>query len=109
MDVNHRAIASLRAYRPMAFCLPPYHALHHASPDAHFSSWITEIGRGRKLPVEVWATGSESEWLVGGGDDRAFARHARRYYFDDRVIYRHIVRAPIRSAPIQSAPPDADC
>jgi len=40
MDINHRTIERLPAYRPMFFCLPPYHALHHVHPDAHFSSWI---------------------------------------------------------------------
>lgn len=194
MDVNHRPIASLRAYRPMFFCLPPYHGLHHAFPDAHFSSWIklfdhiagsgtsfqgrrvamtgaespfgaalarelecreglivlrlahgpdrgstaspdfaerlrdvdilvlahgcqdsqdsadhgasyvaaiecfARIGRGRKLPIEVWAAGAQDGGRARADDAHGFARHARRYYFDDRVIYRHLARAPIGSA-----------
>jgi hypothetical protein len=164
--VNHKPIPCLRAYRPTFFCLPPYHALHHVSPDAHFSSWIKlfdqvtgngvsfegrrvalsgaatpfgaamqellrsrgvepiasleaggagdlrevdililadgetqqrcdesvaaierfkQTARDRQLPVEVWAVGAP------GG---RFERHARRYYVDDRVIYRHIALAP---------------
>jgi monoglucosyldiacylglycerol epimerase len=39
-DLNHRPITSLRASRPSWFCLPAYHALHHAYPKTHFSSWI---------------------------------------------------------------------
>ena len=191
-DVNHKPISTLRAYRPSWWCLPPYHALHHVSPDAHFSSWIKlfdrvagkgvsfdgrrvaitggespfggalrtllerhgvsgiaslEPGRDfdldgtarlesalhdvdililahsdggagatgrpsyvaaieqfkraasdRKLPIEVWALGSQGEWTARPQSQasRAFARHARRYYVDDRIIYRHIASAPIR-------------
>jgi hypothetical protein len=203
-DVNHKPISILRAYRPTFFCLPPYHALHHVSPDAHFSSWIKlfdhvagkgvsfegrrvaitgaaspfgaalrellerhgvkeiaalepgrdfdlpdvsrlgpvlrdadililahggtretamaancdsfvaaielfkETARDRKLPIEVWALGSEREWLApprsAGAREaarakRAFARQARRFYVDDRVIYRHIVPARIHARP----------
>lgn len=39
-DVNHRGVEALRAHRPHFFCLPEYHAWHHAHPEAHFSSWI---------------------------------------------------------------------
>jgi hypothetical protein len=39
-DLNHRPIASLRAAQPSWFCVPAYHALHHAYPETHFSSWI---------------------------------------------------------------------
>jgi len=42
-DVNHRGIEVLRAYRPMYFCAPAYHALHHVHPDAYFSSWIKTL------------------------------------------------------------------
>ena len=42
-DVNHRGIEVLRAYRPMYFCVPAYHALHHVHPDACFSSWIKTL------------------------------------------------------------------
>lgn len=39
-DVNHKEVDQLLAYKPMYFCLPEYHLLHHVYPDAHFSSWI---------------------------------------------------------------------
>jgi len=201
MDINHRSIARLRAYRPTCFCVPRYHALHHVHPDAHFSSWIKlfdhlagtgvslagrrvaitgggagfgaalcerlrergvasitvleperdfdvadasrlapvlrdvdilvlahGFGRGaaphggcgsyvaaieafarvaakRRTPIEVWGLGSEWEWWGGSNRadpgaaraGRAFARHARRYYVDDRVIYRHLVAGKLCS------------
>jgi hypothetical protein len=52
----------------------------------------------RKLPIEVWALGSQGEWTARPQSraSRAFARHARRYYVDDRIIYRHIASTPIR-------------
>ena len=174
MDINHKEIALLRAYRPLYFCVPAYHALHHVWPEAYFSSWvktldhvlgsgvwlagrrvamvgsgsefgaalrglvevrgvrgIEEIGaseagatttgqeldarlqefdvlvvadvgaaggtedaaalverfreatRGRKVPAEVWAVALEAE--------RDFAAYGRRYFFDPRLIYRHVV------------------
>lgn len=43
LDVNHRGTEKLRAYRPLYFCVPEYHALHHVHPDAHFSSWIKTL------------------------------------------------------------------
>lgn len=43
LDINHHAIASLRAHRPFYFCLPEYHAWHHAQPDAFYSSWIKTL------------------------------------------------------------------
>jgi hypothetical protein len=55
IDVNHRSIAVLSAYRPLFLCLPEYHAWHHTHPDAHFSSWI-------KLLDHLLGTGSS---LVG--------------------------------------------
>jgi len=42
-DVNHKAIDQLKAYRPMYFCVPEYHLLHHVYPSAHFSSWIKTL------------------------------------------------------------------
>jgi hypothetical protein len=59
MDINHEPIASLRAYRPSWFCLPEYHALHHAWPDAYFSSWIKTLdhllGTGAQLAGRPFA------------------------------------------------------
>jgi hypothetical protein len=58
------------------------------------------VGRARRLPVEVWAIGSEIEAHPSWGDPdleiylrskRAFARHARRYFHDGSMVYRHIV------------------
>jgi hypothetical protein len=60
----------------------------------------------RRLPPEVWAVGSEIEAYPAFGiaalapyleSKRAFARHARRYYRDDRILYRHIVPSAFRS------------
>jgi hypothetical protein len=65
------------------------------------------LGRDRRLPVEVWAMGSEIEAHPAWGDrdleiylrsKRAFARHARRYYHDDAIVYRHIVPSAYTSA-----------
>jgi len=39
-DVNHRYVDRLLAYRPLFFCLPEYHLLHHVYPNAYYSSWI---------------------------------------------------------------------
>src|SRR5262249_7329988 len=64
------------------------------------------LQRGRRFPVEVWAVGSEIECHGAFGDadlqvyldsKRAFARHARRYYYDPEILYRHIVPAAFRS------------
>ena len=197
-DINHREVPIVRAYRPTYVCMPQYHFLHHAYPDAHYSSWIKlfdhvvgagmsltgkrvlitgatgafgsalrsslqkskvkeiksfEYGtdfdsedlstlesvlsetdilvlchgstgddamtascdsyvrliecfqqatRERKLPVEVWALGSELELRRARRSDelsyarakQAFVRHARQLYTGKHVIYRHPV-APV--------------
>ncbi|MGD0677373.1 MAG: hypothetical protein ABSC94_18290 [Polyangiaceae bacterium] len=58
------------------------------------------VSRDRQLPVEVWALGSEIEAHPAWGNPdlqiylrskRAFAKHARRYFHDDEIVYRHIV------------------
>ena len=71
MDVNHRPIAVLRAHRPSVFCLPRYHALHHAFPTAHFSSWV-------KLLDCVLGTGTalEGRRVAATPGDLARARRA---------------------------------
>lgn len=59
LDLNHRPIEWLDAYRPGFTTPPAYHALHHVYPDAHFSAYTKAI-----------------DWLVGGGTqiaDRRFA------------------------------------
>jgi hypothetical protein len=42
-DVNHKHIKQLKAYKPLYFCVPEYHLLHHAYPVAYFSSWIKTL------------------------------------------------------------------
>jgi len=42
-DVNHHPVEKLAAYRPLYFCVPEYHLLHHVYPQAHFSSWIKTL------------------------------------------------------------------
>ncbi|PBP27570.1 integral membrane protein [Diplocarpon rosae] len=59
------------------------------------------------LLPEVWYVGSEAEVHPSPPGDkvmqaytaskRAFARHARKYYDDDALLYRHIVPAAFRS------------
>ena len=64
------------------------------------------LTRGRRFPVEVWAVGSEIEFHPTFGDaalrpylesKRAFARHARGYWRDRGLVYRHIVPSAFRS------------
>ncbi|HWA99083.1 MAG TPA: sterol desaturase family protein [Pirellulales bacterium] len=64
------------------------------------------LARGRRLPAEVWAVGSEIELhptfgnaeLVPYRDSkRAFARHAARLLRDPQIVYRHIVPSSFRS------------
>lgn len=42
-DINHHPIEQLKAYRPLYFCVPEYHLLHHVYPLAYFSSWIKTL------------------------------------------------------------------
>src|SRR5262249_35464074 len=39
LDINHRPVEILDAYRPSLVCPPPYHALHHVFPGAYFSAY----------------------------------------------------------------------
>ncbi len=64
------------------------------------------LTKHRRFPVEVWAVGSEIECHPAFGDPdlkvyleskRAFARHARRYYRDRDILYRHVVPSAFRS------------
>jgi hypothetical protein len=64
------------------------------------------LTQGRRLPAEIWAIGSESEIHPAFGNPdrqvyleskRAYARHARRYYSDPAIIYRHVVPAGYKS------------
>jgi hypothetical protein len=72
---------------------------------ANCDSFVAIVERFRaarrgKMPVEVWAMGSEIELHPAWGDPdlaiylrskRAFARHAKRYFHDGGLLYRHIV------------------
>ncbi|MBS1151882.1 MAG: hypothetical protein H6Q89_3580 [Myxococcaceae bacterium] len=62
--------------------------------------------RGRQVPAEVWAVGSEIECHPAFGNPelqeysrskRAFARHARRYFHQSELLYRHIVPSAFTS------------
>ncbi len=80
-DINHRPRSRVPAYRPLFFCLPEYHALHHVHPDAFLSSWIRTLdhllGTGAVL-------GGRRVLLAGGGTPagealgRALARAGAR-------------------------------
>lgn len=68
---------------------------------------ITEIGRDRLTPPEVWGLGSEVEIHGDFGMEnlkayarskRAYAMHARRYYSSPDLIYRHIVPSAFASS-----------
>ncbi len=79
---------------------------------ANCDSFVTLVERFKSLkvppltPIEVWAVGSEIECHPSFGDPVlkeyrrskvAYARHARRYYSDRTMIYRHIVPSSFRS------------
>lgn len=59
LDVNHRPVEILDAYRPSLFCPPAYHALHHVYPDAYFSAYTKLV-----------------DWAVGGGAQLSGRRYA---------------------------------
>lgn len=68
------------------------------APASDYVRWIERFcaaSAGRKLPAEVWATGSTRELDddAGGG----FLRHARAYLHDPRVIYRQLLLPDERS------------
>jgi hypothetical protein len=71
-----------------------------------FIERFKELTKGRKIPPEVWAVGSEIEAHPAWGNPelqvyldskRAFARHARRYYWDAGILDRHIVPSAFKS------------
>jgi monoglucosyldiacylglycerol epimerase len=79
---------------------------------ANCNSFVTLIERFKSLkvppltPIEVWAVGSEIECHPSFGDPIlkeyrrskvAYSKHARRYYSDRTLIYRHIVPSSFRS------------
>lgn len=84
LDVNHRPIAILDAYRPSLVCMPAYHALHHVFPDAHFSSYLKlldyAVGGGAELRGRRFAlAGAQSAFrsALRDGLSRAGAAEVR--------------------------------
>ena len=70
--------------------------LCHAGPDrdpgttgpGSYLAWVEhacEATRGRRIPIEVWTVSHAS------AEPDGFARNARRYLYDPRVIFRHVV------------------
>ncbi len=64
------------------------------------------LKKGRQMPPEVWAVGSEieahphfgnEELKIYSASKRAYARFAHAYYLDERVLYRHIVPSAFTS------------
>jgi len=43
LDLNHRPIRMLDAYRPGPWTPPAYHALHHVYPDAYYSAYTKAV------------------------------------------------------------------
>ncbi len=81
--------------------------------EANCDSFVSLIERfraltlGRLVAPEVWAVGSEIECHPSFGNadleiysasKRAFARHARRYFHQSDLLYRHIVPSAFTSA-----------
>jgi hypothetical protein len=73
----------------------------------YFIERFKTLNAKRGTPPEVWAVGSEIEAHPAWGNaelqvylesKRAFARHARRYFWDAQIIYRHIVPSAFKSA-----------
>jgi len=72
LDINHRPIETLDAYRPSLLCPPAYHALHHVYPGAYFSAYNKLVD---------WAVGGGA-WLPGrrfalSGEEMPFGRALR--------------------------------
>jgi monoglucosyldiacylglycerol epimerase len=80
--------------------------------EANCDSFVTfietykKLTLARQMPGEVWAVGSEIEFHPHFGNEtlqiysaskRAFAAHARRYYRDPELVYRHIVPSAFTS------------
>ena len=64
------------------------------------------LKKGRQMPPEVWAVGSEieahphfgnEELKIYSASKRNYARFAHAYYLDERALYRHIVPSAFTS------------
>ena len=61
------------------------------------------VASSRQVPIEVWAVGSEIECHPAFGQTeyaeskRAFAKKAREYFSNKRMVYRHIVPSAFTS------------
>jgi len=81
-DVNHRHVERLAAYRPLYFCLPEYHLLHHVYPNAYYGSWLKTLDHW--LATGTAITG-RTVALTGG--ETTCGRALRHGLFhDNRVI-----------------------
>ncbi len=72
LDINHRPVEILDAYRPGFLTPPAYHALHHVHPDAYFSAYtkLVDMLVGSAFPFR------ERRFALRG--DSAFGRALRR-------------------------------
>ncbi|MEN8161092.1 MAG: hypothetical protein ABFS41_13555 [Myxococcota bacterium] len=66
LDLNHRPIEMLDAYRPGPWTPPAYHALHHVYPDAYFSAYTKAID----FLVRGAAQLRERRFVFAGPQDR---------------------------------------
>ena len=87
LDINHRPIEFLDAYRPGFLTPPAYHALHHVHPDAYFSAYT-------KL-VDI---------LVGG----AFAFRGRRFALCGATGFGQALHEELTREGVQFAEPEAE-
>jgi len=78
-DINHRQVDELQAFRPLYFCVPEYHYLHHVFPDAHFSSWVKTLDHllGSGLSLRGRSITLLGEGELDDGDCERDVLHAR--------------------------------
>ena len=111
--LDHDASPASETLRHAEILVLAHGAKGDAAMSANCDSFVTLIEHFVALrepslsPPEIWAVGSEIECHPAFGDPvlqgykqskLAFARHARRYYDNRDVIYRHIVPSAFRSA-----------
>jgi hypothetical protein len=115
VDFTHETCAGAEAALERAEVLALCHGAKGddtLAMQANCASFVALIERfreraaGRLVPPEVWAVGSEIECHPAFGvpelqgyarSKRAFARHAAGYFYDRRLLYRHIVPSAFRS------------